>query len=180
MDWVKDEDGYTILLEANMPEEKIGPYWFSFLFAKSKDLQHWNYLDEEGCYPLDRYAGGPKMLYFNGYYYIISVTKLPGERFTNYISRTKDFKVYEMGKYNPFLMPDEDDRKIAPYAADITEEMIDEIKHGYNCNNSDVDMCEFNGKTIIDYATGNQLGYYYMAEAEYDGTICDLMENFFK
>ena len=49
-----------------------------------------------------------------------------------------------------------------------------------NRNNSDVDMCEFNGKTVINYAIGDQRGWYYTAEAEYDGPLGELLENFFR
>ena len=42
-----------------------------------------------------------------------------------------------------------------------------------------MDFCEFGGKTVINYNTGDQLGFYNIAEAEYDGSIQQLLENFF-
>ncbi len=39
-----------------------------------------------------------------------------------------------------------------------------------------MDMCDWNGKTLITYLIGNQLGFYYMAEAEYDGCVADFLE----
>ena len=36
--------------------------------------------------------------------------------------------------------------------------------------------CFWNGKTLITYLIGNQLGFYYMAEAEYDGCVADFLE----
>ena len=45
-----------------------------------------------------------------GYYYLIAVTELPCQRYTNHIYRTKDFDTWEVGFYNPILMPGEEDR----------------------------------------------------------------------
>ena len=39
--------------------------------------------------------------------------------------------------------------------------------------------CFWNGKTLITYLIGNQLGFYYMAEAEYDGCVDDFLAAFF-
>ena len=36
-------------------------------------------------------------------------------------------------------------------------------------------MCDWQGKTIITYACGNQLGFVYTCEAEYDGTVDDFL-----
>ena len=41
-------------------------------------------------------------------------------------------------------------------------------------------MCDWQGKTIITYIVGNQLGFYYMAEAEYDGTVDELLAAYFE
>ena len=176
---VKNEKEYVILMEAFEPKEEIGPHPFTFFFATSKDLKNWEFMDSNIGYPWKRYGGGPKMIFCNGYYYLISVTLLPNNICTNFIYRTSDFVTWEIGKYNPFLMPSNEDMTVAENAADIDDNMLDEIHHHYNSNNSDVDMCEFNGKTIINYMTGDQLGYYNIAEAEYDGTIQELLENFF-
>jgi hypothetical protein len=77
-------------------------------------------------------------------------------------------------------MPDEEDRKISPYMYDITPELLEQIRTGFITSNSDIDLCEWEGKTIITYNVGNQLGFYYMAEAEYDGSLADFLESFFE
>ena len=174
----KGKDGYVLTLESNT-QPYAGEYPFTCFFATSKDMKSWNFMDPEKGFPKTRYCGGPYMRYVNGYYYLFCVTELPGRRYTNYLYRTKDFTDWEAGKYNPFLMPSEEDKSIAPHCADFTPEFLEEIKTGFNSNNSDVDMCEFGGRTVIDYIVGNQLGFYYMAEAVYDGTIRELLENFF-
>ena len=127
-----------------------------------------------------RYMGGPWLRYSGGWYYLISVTELPCLRYTNYIYRTRDFRGWEVGLYNPILMPGEDDRKISPRSYDLSEALLAEISHGFISSNSDFDMCEYRGKTVITYNAGNQLGFYYLAEAEYDGTPDDFLAAYFR
>ena len=76
------------------------------------------------------------MRWSRGYYYVISVTELPCARYSNYIYRTKDFETWEVGYYNPILSPSEEDRVIAPHAADITEEMKESIATGFFSSSS--------------------------------------------
>lgn len=104
---------------------------------------------------------------------------MPGCVYVTYISRSKDLETWEFGKYNPFLSVTSEDIKVADNAAEITEEMKKIIPDGCYCSASDLDLCEFDGKTVIDYIIGNQLGLCFMAEAEYDGTMQELLENFF-
>lgn len=176
----KGDNGYVLVLEAGAPAEYVGDHPFTCFFAESENMKDWTFLDYEKGYPKDRYIGGPYMRFYNGYYYLFCVTELPCRRYTNYLYRTNDFENWEVGKYNPFLMPSNDDRLISEHSADLTDEMKEKIKYGFISNNSDVDMCEWNGKTYINYAAGDQLGFYYMCEAEYDGTIGELLEKFFK
>ena len=79
-------------------------------------------------------------------------------QYTNYISRSKDLETWEMGKYNPILMPSNEDKNISPNMRNVTEKDLERIRTGYNINNSDIDMCDWQGKTYITYACGNQQG----------------------
>lgn len=176
----KGENGYVLLMEANQPVEHVGKNAFTFFFATSPDLVNWEFMSYDKGFSKDRYMGGPYMRYSRGYYYVFSVTALPCCRYTNYVYRTKDFDTWQVGTYNPVMMPGEDDRAISVYAADLSDELIREIRTGFISNNSDMDMCEYNGKTIITYGVGNQLGFYYLAEAEYDGPVADFLEAFFE
>lgn len=175
----KGEDGYVLLMEAASPKEQLG-IPFTFFFATSPDLVNWTFLDREHSYNPNRYNGGPWMKYVDGWYYVISVTELPGPIYTNYISRTRDFSTWYLGKYNPLLMPDEEDRKISPKAFDLTPAHLEEIRTGFLASNSDMDLWEHEGKTLITYNVGNQLGFYYLAEAEYDGPLGQLLERCFR
>lgn len=175
----KGPDGYVLLMEAWKPEELVGePY--TLFFATSPDLVNWTHLSPDHCISKDRYNGGPWMRYSEGWYYVISVTMLPGRIFTNYIFRTKDFLNWEVGNYNPILMPSEEDHMISPNAHDLTPEQIDQIQIAFNINNSDIDMCDWNGKVYINYLCGNQLGCYWMAEAVAEGTVAELLKSYFE
>lgn len=175
----KGPNGYVLLMEAGDPEEYVGVK-FTFFFATSPDLKEWTFMDFNLGYSTERYMGGPWMKYVDGWYYVISVTELPCQRYTNYIYRTKDFKDWYVGYYNPILMPDEDDRKISPRATDLSEELLKQIPTGFNISNSDIDMCDYNGKIYMNYLVGNQLGFYYMAEAEVEGTVDAFIKSYFE
>ena len=175
----KDDEGYAITVEVCEPVEVAGEHPFTYIFAKSKDLKTVEFLDYRISYPQDRYSGGSVMRYFNGFYYFATLVALPGSVWVFYLSRTKDFLNWTLGKYNPVIQVTNDDRQVSPDAKGITDEMRERIKTGYFSSASDVDFCEFNGKTVINYNVGNQHGFGFMAEAIYDGPLKQLLEDFF-
>ena len=175
----KGENGYVLCLEVGYaPDAPVGKT-FTCFFATSPDMKTWTFMDNKTAYPMDRYCGGPYMRFHNGYFYLFLVTCLPCARFTNYLCRTKDFDKWEVSPYNPILMPSEEDKMISPRAAEL-EGLEETIRTCFNINNSDIDFCEWQGKTYINYAVGNQLGYYHMCEAEYDGPVGEFLEAFFQ
>lgn len=174
----KGPDGYVLLMECSDPPEIIGQK-FTYFFATSKDLYNWEFMDNDKCFCRDHYNGGPWMKYVNGWYYIIGVVELLYQRYTNYVYRTKDFDTWYIGYYNPMLMPDADDKKISPNCTEKNQEFYDEVRTQFNINNSDIDMCDWNGKTYINYLVSNQLGSYYLADAIYDGPMAELLERYF-
>lgn len=176
----KGPDGYVLCLETDEDTEYAKDHrGFSFFYFKSTDLVNWELMDPINCvYSKDRYNGGPKLTYCDGWYYLIAVEMLPGRIFTNYIARTKDFANWFMGIYNPIFIPSNDDFKISPNASKEIDEA--HIKSGAVISNSDIDMCEFNGKVYINYACSNQYGFGYMADAEFDGTMKEFLEGFFE
>lgn len=178
----KGPDGYVLLLEANMPRESVGPHPFTLFFLRSADMVHWEPLDDCPGFSQERYMGGPWLRWSRGWYYVISVTELPCTRYSNYLYRTKDFLHWEDGFYNPLLSPCEEDRRLSPYAYDITPEMMREIRTGFLSSSSDMDLCDWpeKGATLITYNLGNQLGFYYMAEAMVDKPLDDFLEDNFR
>lgn len=175
----KGPHGYVLCMEAAEPAEFVGNA-FTCFFATSPDMVNWTFMDFDNGYPTDRYCGGPYLRYSNGWYYLILVTALPNYRYTNYIYRTKDFETWYVGDYNPILMPSDEDRIISPLAKDLTDTMLEEIRTGYISNNSDIDMCDLDGKTLLVYSMGNQLGFYYLCEAEFDGTVDEFLASYFE
>ena len=177
----KGHDGYVLLLESNYPEKLVGVP-FTLFFATSDDLIHWTHMSPDKAFSRERYNGGPWMRYSRGWYYVISVTELPCQRYTNYIFRTKDFDTWEVGYYNPLLSPTQEDRKISPKAMGFTPERLAEIPNGFLSSSSDMDLCDWpeENKVLITYNLGNQLGFYYMAEAEVQGSLDDFLEANFR
>lgn len=171
-------DKYVMAIEigGNAPEVGIG---FTCVFAESTDLINWSMMDMmEYSYSRDRYTACPCIRYYDGYYYIICLERLPFHRWVPYIARTRDLRDYEMGDINPFMWFDNDDKKvICPDR--FTQKELDYIENAINCNVSDIDMCEYNEKTIITYSWGNQLGKEFLALAEYDGTEEEFLKSFF-
>lgn len=173
-------DGYWMCIEANEPRALVGVP-FTCFFLHSEDMLHWEMLPpEEYAYPRDRYCGGPCLKYSDGWYYLILVEEMPLCRYTNYIHRTRDFKTFETGKYNPLLpFGDPGDRKLSPRCANVPDTFAEEVATAFISSSSDVDLCEFEGKTYINYILGNQLSYYFTCEAEYDGPMADFLARFF-
>ena len=172
----KSPRGYVLLMEAGEPRRFVGEKPFTFFFATSPDMVNWEFMDYGKGFSMERYMGGPWMRWSRGYYYVISVTELPCARYSNYIYRTKDFETWEVGYYNPILSPSEEDRVIAPHAADITEEMKESIATGFFSSSSDMEMCDLpDGRTLFTYNVGNQLGLYFMCEAVCGGTVDEFL-----
>jgi hypothetical protein len=111
-------------------------------------------------------------------YYIVYLEGLPFYRWTPYIVRAHDLLEFEVGILNPFMLFGDEDRQLF-HPEFFSKEEIESIKNSPNCNNSDVDFCEHLGKTYITYSWGNQLGNEFLALAEYDGSLEELLKSFF-
>ena len=177
----KGKDGYVMAIEVGTAEDKhpiIGCN-FTMVFAVSKDLFNWELLPiEKYIYSKERYTACPAIRYYDGYYYMVNLESAPFHRWIPYIVRTKDLEEWEIGEINPFITPDDDDKKMI-YPDRLTDEEKDFILNAFDCNNSDIDFCDYNGKTIIMYSWGNQYGKEFLAMAEYDGSLQELLESHF-
>jgi hypothetical protein len=70
-----------------------------------------------------------------------------------------------------------EDKKIAnPFLAVEEQKQIDEA---LDINNSDMELCEFNGRTIIYYSWGNQQGMEFLAEASFEGSMKEFLQGWF-
>lgn len=175
----KGTDGYIMAIEIGGKNPIVGNA-FTNIFARSDDLVNWTLLDpEKHCYTRERYSACPCIRYFDGYYYIIYLEGAPLERWLPYIVRSRDLVDFEAGLTNPIFWPDADDKKVINPER-FTPEELHYIANAVDCNNSDFDMCEFEGKTVITYSWGNQHGKEFLALAEYDGTNEEFLKSFFE
>lgn len=164
--------------EPGFETPEIGHAYTCF-FAESTDMKTWNMMPDDHSYTAKRYNACPTLRYANGWYYMICLEEFPCARYAPYIYRTKNFLDWEVGLHNPIMMWGDDDRKIKP-GCRLTPEETDLLENGLNINCSDLDLCEYNGKTRIFYANGDQMTYSFLCEAEYDGSLNDFLESFFR
>ncbi len=142
---------------------------------------HWTLLPDDYAFQKDRYAGGPALytLPDDPYYYVLYLEACPTEKYVTSIARSRDLKEWEYSPLNPVLAYDaEEDKKIAnPF---LTPHERERIERALDVNNSDMEMCEFLGRTVITYSWGNQHGIEFLAEAAYEGPMADLLHGFFE
>ena len=180
MNIAKKNDVYTLLIEINAPEEECGRP-FTFRFLQSTDLINWTLTPSDCVFQKDRYAGSPALYTFEGdpYYYVGYLEAYPNHRYANCLARSKDLKVWEYSPINPVLMYDEaEDKKIgSPF---LTPRDRERIEAALDINNSDMELCEYLGRTIIYYSWGDQRGTEFLAEACYEGGMHELLKAFFE
>ena len=171
----KKDGKYTMLAEIDLP------VLFSFRFAQSDDMKRWEVLPEKYIFQKGRYSGGPAMYTVSGdpHYYVFYLEANPGPCYTNCIARSRDLVEWEYSPVNPVLMFDaEEDKKIAnPF---LTPHEQERIARALDINNSDMELCEFGGRTIIYYSWGCQMGIEFLAEACYEGSMKDFLQGFFE
>jgi len=175
----KGRDGFVMAFEIDSPPEECG-VGFTIRFAVSEDLWNWELTPSDVVYFKDRYTACPAIRYLpeDGYYYMIYLEHFPGWGFAPYISRSKDLKKWYLSPVNPVLMYDDlEDKKTANH--NFTPEQREYIQNAICINNSDVDLCEYQGRTVINYSWGNQFGCEFLAEAVYEGSLSEFLRGFF-
>jgi len=108
---------------------------------------------------------------------MICLEARPGPTYEAHIVRSKDLKRWESSRLNPVMAFSDEDKAIAN--PKLTSEQRRAIARAKDINNSDLDLCEFRGKTVIYYSWGNQQGNEFLAEAVYAGTLADFLRSFF-
>ena len=105
-------------------------------------------------YAMDRYTAPHCLRYLEGYYYDFYLEIHNG--FEMRVVRSKDLISWEPSPLNPVLKASDADKQIA--TKNLPDSLAQKIAKAENCNNSDIDFCEFEGKLIINYSWGNQRG----------------------
>jgi len=172
----KADGRYVMAVEVGAPKEIVGVP-FTIFFAQSNDLLTWKLLPLDCVYSKEKYTACPSLRYFDGFFYLIYLETRPGPNYETFIVRSKDLKRWEPSRFNPVLAFSDEDKKIAN--PKLTAEQRKAIAQAKDINNSDVDLCEFKGKTIIYYSWGNQQGNEFLAEAVYEGSLASFLRSYF-
>lgn len=172
----KGRNVYVMAFEIGAPKDEAGNP-FTMRFAESDDLRNWRLTTKECVYTKQRYSACPALRFLDGQYYMVYLEGYPGPWYAPHIVRSKDLITWEQSPFKPIMKHSDEDRIIAN--PKLSEAEKTRIAGAKNVNNSDVDFCEFEGKTIIYYSWGNQQGSEHLAEARYDGTEADFLRSFF-
>jgi hypothetical protein len=167
---------YVMAIEVGSPPEVVGVP-FTIFFAESPDLTQWKLLPRECVYSKKKYTACPALRYLDGQYYMIYLEARPGPTYESHIVRSKDLVDWQSSRLNPVLAFSDDDKHISN--PDLTPSQRQVISKSVDINNSDVDLCEYQGKTVIFYSWGNQQGTEFLAQATYAGSLSSFLHGFF-
>jgi alpha-L-fucosidase len=163
-------------VEVGKPPELVGVP-FTMRFAESRNLLDWKLLPEECVYTKERYSACPALRFLDGWFYMLNLEARPGPNYETHVVRSKDLIRWEPSPFNPVLKASPEDKLIVN--PKITANQRAKNAKAVDLNNSDVDLCEFRGKTIITYSWGNQQGTEFLAQAVYDGSLENFLKGFF-
>jgi alpha-L-fucosidase len=167
---------FVMAIEAGAPREIVGVP-FTIFFAESPDLEHWKLLPLDRVYSKEKYTACPALRFVDGDFYMLYLAAKPGPTYESHIVRSRDLVHWQSSPLNPMLAFSPDDKRIANPT--LTPEQRKVIATAVDINNSDLDFCEYRGKTVISYSWGNQQGREFLAEASYDGSLSRLLKGFF-
>jgi hypothetical protein len=150
----RDGKGFLMAYESNQPVQ------FCFKFARSGALSCWEKVPGlvfAGVH--SEYSACPVIRYVAPYYYVIYLhAPIPDHKgYVSFLARSRDLTVWELSPFNPIL----------------------EAGPGEGINNSDVDLFEWEGKTYVTYATGDQATWSAVRVAFYDGPMKEFFTSHF-
>ena len=170
------EGEYVMAVEIGAPPEEAGVP-FTVRFALSRDLLQWRITPRDHVYSREKYTACPALRLFEPYYYMIYLEAYPGPTYEPCLVRSRDLVHWESSPYNPIMHHSEEDKRILNPA--LTPAERERVCGIVNVNNSDLDLCEWNGRTLIYYSWGTQKGDEFLAQAEYPGPVKELLEGCF-
>lgn len=166
------EGQYVLMFEVGKPPEVAGVP-FTARFAMSSDLRSWELTAPECAYSKDRYTAPHCLRYLDGHYYNFYLEAHPGPWYDQRLVRSRDLVTWEPSPLNPVLEASDEDRIAA--GPRLTAAERQRIASAVNINNSDLDLCEFQGRVIINYSWGSQQGVEHLAEAVYEGSLREFL-----
>ena len=146
------DDGFVMAYETD--DQQYVP--FTIKFARSVDLQNWTKLPD-AVFGKDRYTACPAVRFSNGWFYLLYLESKP-PKYETYMARSRDLVRWELSPRNPVLTP-------GP---------------GEDINTSDADLAEFQGKTVVYYAIGDQKTWANLKHAVYPATMQEFFEAYFR
>jgi hypothetical protein len=173
----KADGRYVMAIEVGGPKQVVGVP-FTVFFAESKDLLAWKLLPQDCVYSKEKYTACPALRFLDDYFYMLYLEARPGPTYETHIVRSKDLRHWEASRLNPVMTFSGEDKAIAN--PKLTAEQRKTIAQAKDINNSDVDLCEFRGNTVIYYSWGNQQGNEFLGEAIYGGTLADFLRGWFR
>jgi alpha-L-fucosidase len=163
-------------VEVGEPPAVVGVRFTNF-FAESADLLAWKMLPEECVFTRERYSACPSIRFLGGQFYMTYLEARPGPSYETHVVRSQDLVRWEASPLNPLLRHADEDRRVANPSLTVDQRKL--VAGAMNLNNSDVDFCEFRGRTVISYSWGNQQGTEFLAEAAYDGPLAEFLTGLF-
>ncbi len=167
------ENDFILTFELGAPADLV-KVPFTMFFARSHNLKTWNVI-EDAVFGRDFYTGGPMLRYFAPWFYFFYLHGSYENGFQEYVARSQDLKEWELSSQNPVLSSDENDRSIA---ATFNTDESRQIRDAVNINNSDLDMCDWQGTLQMAYSWGNQRGNEFLAQATANCSERDFCESF--
>jgi pimeloyl-ACP methyl ester carboxylesterase len=158
-------DEFVLMFEIDRPAEEAG-IPFTARFTKSRDLKTWTLTSPECNYSKDRYTAPHCLRWLDGWFYDFYLEAHDGYEMR--VVRSRDLVHWEPSPLNPVLRASPEDKRIAN--PKLNGDQRARIANAVDLNNSDIDFCEWQGRLVINYSWGNQLGVEHLAEAVYDGT----------
>jgi pimeloyl-ACP methyl ester carboxylesterase len=165
---------FVLMFEIDQPVEEAGVA-FTARFAKSRDLRTWKLTPPECNYAKDRYTAPHCLRWLDGWFYDFYLEAHDGYELR--VVRSRDLVKWQASPLNPVLRASPEDKLIAN--PKLTEPQRSRIAGAKDLNNSDLDFCEWQGRLLINYSWGNQLGIEHLAEAVYDGTEAQFLRGWF-
>jgi alpha-L-fucosidase len=165
---------HVLMFEIDRPAEQAGVP-FTARFLKSRDLRYWELTPPACHYAKDRYTAPHCLRYLDGWYYNFYLEAHQGYEMR--VVRSRDLIEWENSPFNPVLKAGDEDRVVRNPL--LPEAQRRRIAAARNCNNSDIDFCEWQGSLVINYSWGDQVGTEFLAEAVYHGTQEQFLRGWF-
>jgi hypothetical protein len=170
----RTDTDFVLMFEFDNPKEEAGVP-FTARFARSKDLRQWTITPPECQYSKERYTAPHALRWLDGWFYNFFLEAHQGYEMR--VVRSRDLISWEPSRYNPVLRFSDEDKLIRNQS--LSAEQRQQIKDAVNLNNSDIDFCDWDGKTFITYSWGNQQGEEFLGEAIYNGSVESFLRAWF-